>query len=68
MSKDEMKQIKGLAEPGLSCLESVLTSFAAGLLLMGFKPKERLKEFHNIKPPYFLYPDETVRLPRCLPA
>ncbi|ESO97963.1 hypothetical protein LOTGIDRAFT_182021 [Lottia gigantea] len=30
----------------------------SGLKLMGFKPKNRLKKFHNVKPSSFIYPDE----------
>jgi len=31
---------------------------AAGMKLMGFKPKSFLKVYHNIKHSYFMYPDE----------
>jgi ATP-dependent DNA helicase 2 subunit 1 len=31
---------------------------AAGMKLMGFKPKSYLKVYHNIKHSYFMYPDE----------
>lgn len=29
-----------------------------GMKLMGFKPKNKLKVFHNVKHSYFIYPDE----------
>lgn len=29
--------------------------------LMGFKPKSRIKPYHNYRSSYFLYPDEDVR-------
>lgn len=44
LDPDEMKTIKYFGEPGLT--------------LMGFKPKSALKEYHNIKASYFIYPDE----------
>lgn len=31
-----------------------------GLYLMGFKPKESLKDYHQLRPSNFLYPDEPV--------
>lgn len=31
---------------------------SSGLKLMGFKPKSKLKDYHNIRTSYFLYPDE----------
>lgn len=43
-TKDEMNSIKTFGEPSL--------------VLIGFKPKDRLKIYHNIKAPYFLYPDD----------
>jgi hypothetical protein len=33
-----------------------------GLLLMGFKPRDRLKRTYNVKNCLFLQPDETVAL------
>jgi ATP-dependent DNA helicase 2 subunit 1 len=30
------------------------------MTLMGFKPRSALKDYHNIKPPYFIYPDEST--------
>lgn len=44
ISKTEMKQIKDF---GLN-----------GINLLGFKPRASLKLHHNIRAPYFLYPDE----------
>jgi ATP-dependent DNA helicase 2 subunit 1 len=44
-TKDEMNTIKDLGPPGLT--------------LMGFKSRRKLKSYHNIKNPYFLYPDES---------
>jgi len=41
---DEMKQIKDICEPGL--------------VLMGFKPHTALRVHHNIKNPYFIFPDD----------
>lgn len=43
-TKEEMNTIKTFGEPSL--------------VLIGFKPKERLKIYHNVKAPYFLYPDD----------
>lgn len=43
-TKDEMEWIKDFGEPSL--------------VLIGFKPKDRLKLYHNIKAPYFIYPDD----------
>jgi ATP-dependent DNA helicase 2 subunit 1 len=31
---------------------------SVGMKLMGFKPKKKLKVFHNVKHSYFIYPDE----------
>ena len=44
ISKDEMKQIKKFDQQGLK--------------LMGFKPKSSLKDTHNIRSSYFIYPDD----------
>lgn len=30
--------------------------------MLGFRKKNELKEYHQITHPYFIYPDETVRL------
>jgi ATP-dependent DNA helicase 2 subunit 1 len=46
MTKEEIQQIKKFDTPSLK--------------LMGFKPRSRLKEYHNYKASYFLYPDEDV--------
>ena len=43
-TKDEMKELKTFGNPSLT--------------LMGFKPLERLKSYHQIKPSQFIYPDE----------
>lgn len=43
-SKDEMKELKTFGNPSLT--------------LMGFKPLDRLKPYHQIKPSQFIYPDE----------
>ena len=43
-TKEEMDRIKDFGEPSL--------------VLLGFKPRDRLKIYHNIKAPYFLYPDD----------
>src|SRR3990167_602814 len=43
-TREEMDRIKTFGEPGL--------------VLIGFKPKSSLKVHHNVKPPYFLYPDD----------
>ena len=43
-TKEEMNRIKEFGEPGL--------------VLVGFKPRDRLKIYHNIKAPYFIYPDD----------
>lgn len=43
-TQEEMVRIKEFGEPSL--------------VLIGFKPKDRLKVYHNIKAPYFLYPDD----------
>lgn len=44
--KDDVNEIKKFDEPSLK--------------LMGFKPKERVKAYHNIRSSYFLYPDDDV--------
>jgi ATP-dependent DNA helicase 2 subunit 1 len=44
--KDEVTAMKRFAEPGL--------------LLLGFKPRSRLKPHYYVKPGNFIYPDETV--------
>ena len=44
--KEEVDSLKRFAEPGL--------------LLLGFKPKDRLKPHYYVKPANFIYPDETV--------
>ena len=43
-TKDEMKELKTFGNPSLT--------------LMGFKPLERLKLYHQFKPSQFIYPDE----------
>lgn len=43
-TKDEIKKLKEFGEPSLQ--------------LMGFKSMDRLKPYFNIKPSYFMYPDE----------
>lgn len=43
-SDEEMKEIKKFDEPSLT--------------LMGFKPSNRLKEYHNVRNSYFIYPDD----------
>ena len=30
----------------------------SGIHLLGFKPLARLKQWHNLRPPTFVYPDE----------
>ena len=48
ISKEDMNHIKTFDAPGLK--------------LMGFKDKSRLKDYVNIRPSYFLYPDdESIR-------
>ena len=49
--KDEVDSLKKFAEPGL--------------LLLGFKPKERLKPHYYVKPANFIYPDESVSCSCC---
>ena len=44
--KEEVDSLKSFAEPSL--------------LLLGFKPKERLKPHYYTKPANFIYPDESV--------
>jgi ATP-dependent DNA helicase 2 subunit 1 len=44
-SRDEMNALKEFGSPGL--------------VLMGFKDRARLKLYHNVKNPYFLYPDDS---------
>ena len=44
--KEEVNSLKSFAEPSL--------------LLLGFKPKERLKPHYYTKPANFIYPDESV--------
>ncbi len=43
-TKDDMNKIKNFESPGLT--------------LVGFKPKDKLKVFHNLRTSYFVYPDE----------
>ena len=43
-TREEMDRIKSFGEPSL--------------VLIGFKPRSSLKVHHNVKPPYFLYPDD----------
>ena len=43
-TKEEINKIKDFGEPGL--------------VLLGFKPRDKLKIYHNIKAPYFIYPDD----------
>ena len=43
ITREDMKKIKNFDTPGLK--------------LMGFKPQSKLKDYHNIRPSYFLYPD-----------
>ena len=45
IDEEEMKAIKTVGE--------------AGLVLMGFKSQERVRPYHNLRSPYFVYPDET---------
>ncbi len=44
MEKDEVDEIKKFDDPGL--------------VLMGFKPMDRLKPHHHIRPALFIYPEE----------
>jgi ATP-dependent DNA helicase 2 subunit 1 len=44
VSKDEMSSVKSFGDPGL--------------VLMGFKSRSLLKPHHQLKCPYFIYPDE----------
>lgn len=44
LKKDDLKKIKFFDNVGMK--------------LLGFKPKSLLKEYHNIRPSSFLYPDE----------
>ena len=43
---DEVLKMKFFGDPGLK--------------LLGFKPRSRLKTHHNVRPSYFVYPDESV--------
>eukprot|EP01117_Protostelium_nocturnum_P007205 TRINITY_DN2579_c0_g2_i1.p1 TRINITY_DN2579_c0_g2~~TRINITY_DN2579_c0_g2_i1.p1 ORF type:complete len:759 (-),score=325.99 TRINITY_DN2579_c0_g2_i1:69-2345(-) len=45
-SKEDLSQIKVVGK--------------VGVYLMGFKPKDSLKDFHQLRPSNFLYPDEPV--------
>mmetsp|Transcript_28758 Transcript_28758/g.25875 ORF Transcript_28758/g.25875 Transcript_28758/m.25875 type:complete len:396 (+) Transcript_28758:39-1226(+) len=42
--KEDIAEIKKFDDPGIK--------------LMGFKPKSRIKSYHNIRSSYFMYPDE----------
>lgn len=44
MEKDEVDEIKKFDDPGL--------------VLIGFKPMERLKLHHHLRPALFIYPEE----------
>jgi len=46
--KEDIAEIKKFDDPGLK--------------LMGFKPKSRIKPYHNIRSSYFIYPDEDVKI------
>jgi ATP-dependent DNA helicase 2 subunit 1 len=46
ISETDMKKIKHFEQPGMR--------------LLGFKSKESIKSYHNIRPSYFIYPDEKV--------
>eukprot|EP01138_Halocafeteria_seosinensis_P012065 gb/GECG01012331.1/.p1 GENE.gb/GECG01012331.1/~~gb/GECG01012331.1/.p1 ORF type:complete len:627 (+),score=109.72 gb/GECG01012331.1/:1-1881(+) len=32
----------------------------SGITLMGFKPRSYVKDYHNMRPPYFVYPNESA--------
>ncbi len=40
----------------------------AGLELLGFKPRECLKAHHNLRAPYFIYPNERAIRVRAVNA
>lgn len=46
ISEADMKKIKHFEQPGMR--------------LLGFKSKDSIKTYHNIRPSYFIYPDERV--------
>jgi ATP-dependent DNA helicase 2 subunit 1 len=46
ISKNDMKKIKHFEDSGMK--------------LLGFKSKSSIKTYHNIRPSYFIYPDEKV--------
>jgi ATP-dependent DNA helicase 2 subunit 1 len=52
LGKEKVKLSKG----DLSDIKKFDT---VGIKLMGFKPKRTLKDYHNIRTAYFLYPDDT---------
>jgi len=51
MEKDEVDEIKKFDDPGL--------------VLMGFKPMDRLKLHHHLRPALFIYPEEEQISGRC---
>ncbi|KAJ3179478.1 X-ray repair cross-complementing protein 6 [Gaertneriomyces sp. JEL0708] len=62
-SKEEVNEIKYFHDPGrreLSASSRMIrfNPYAAGMVLLGFKPREALKFEHNIKHGTFIYPDE----------
>jgi ATP-dependent DNA helicase 2 subunit 1 len=46
ITENDMKKIKHFEEPGMR--------------LLGFKSRNSIKNYHNIRPSYFIYPDEKV--------
>ncbi len=44
ISKHDMNQVKSIEKPGIT--------------LLGFKPRNLIKPYHNIRTSYFIYPDE----------
>ena len=49
-----------LLNPLFHYLHQYYISYPLGLVLIGFKPRSRLKRHYYVKPANFLYPDETV--------
>lgn len=42
-------------------MQSWKSQFPACVTLLGFKSMDKLKDYHQIRTPLFLYPDEKVR-------
>lgn len=51
---EELKEIKSIS------ISDQVSASSPGITLIGFKSYESLLPYHNIRPPYFIIPDETT--------